>query len=124
MVRIGFFHFAFLGPDSFTAAEASECAAEQDGFWDYRNQLFEGQSSGVSTNTLVQFAENIGLDTVSFKDCLDAGRYKEIVEEQSAIGRQIGVQSTPTFIVNGQGIVGAQPYETFEQVIDYFLAQQ
>jgi protein-disulfide isomerase len=56
----------------------------------------------------------LGLDTEAFDGCLDSGKYAELVQSQTASGQQIGIQSTPSFLVNGQPAVGAQPVEAFE----------
>jgi len=37
------------------------------------------------------------------------------------MAQQLGVQSTPTFIINGRPVVGAQPFENFQQVIESIL---
>jgi predicted DsbA family dithiol-disulfide isomerase len=61
------------------------------------------------------------LDTNAFNECLDSGKYTSLVLSQTDIARQIGVQSTPSFIINGKAIVGAQPFEAFQQAIDGLL---
>lgn len=126
MVRIGYWHFAFLGQESQWAAEASECAAEQDAFWEYHDYLFvkqAGENQGVfNKENLIQFAVDLGLEPEQFNECLDSGRNTQVVQSETSAGRQIGVQSTPTFLVNGQPIVGAQPFEIFEQIIEDQLA--
>jgi protein-disulfide isomerase len=63
----------------------------------------------------------MGLDTQAFNQCLDSGKYTQLVQDQTSIGRQLGVQSTPTFAVNGQALVGAQSFATFQQTIDALL---
>jgi protein-disulfide isomerase len=63
----------------------------------------------------------MGLDTVAFNDCMDTGRYATLVQNMTNIARQLGVQSTPTFAVNGQGVVGAQDFTAFSQIIDSYL---
>ena len=68
-----------------------------------------------------EFAATLGLDTGTFNDCLDSGKYTDIVAQDTSIAQAIGVRSTPTFVVNGQPIVGAQPYETFAQTFDSLL---
>jgi predicted DsbA family dithiol-disulfide isomerase len=55
---------------------------------------------------------------------MDTGKYTEAVQEMSQVARQIGVQSTPSFAINGQALVGAQPFDVFQQVIDSYLAGQ
>ncbi len=63
----------------------------------------------------------MGLNTQEFNTCLDSGKYTQFVEDQTTIGRQLGVQSTPTFAVNGQAVVGAQTFDSFKQTIDGLL---
>jgi protein-disulfide isomerase len=125
LVRIGYWHFAFLGQESQWAGEASECAAEQDAFWKYHDYLFEnhgGENRGAfNKDNLKQFAVDLELDSEAFNECLDSGRHAQVVQSETSAGRQIGVQSTPTFLVNGQPVVGAQPFENFEQIIDQEL---
>ncbi len=125
---MAYFHFAFLGAESQWAAEASECAADQGAFWEYHDKLFNSQSGenqgAFNKDKLKGFADDLGLDTESFDECLDAGKYTEFVQSQTDVARRLGVQSTPTFAVNGQAVVGAQPFEAFQQVIDPILADQ
>jgi len=64
----------------------------------------------------------MGLETEAFNTCLDSGKYTQFVTDQTNIARQLGVQSTPTFAVNGQPVVGAQSFDTFKQTIDALLA--
>ena len=119
------FHFAFLGQESQWAAEASECASDQDAFWDYYDYLYEhqnGENQGAfSKDHLKEFAVQLGLDETQFSECLDSGKYTDIVTQEKQMGQQIGVQSTPTFLVNGTPIIGAQPFENFQQVIKSIL---
>ncbi len=63
----------------------------------------------------------MGLDTSKFNDCLDTGKYTQFVTDQTNFARQLGVQSTPTFIMNGKGIVGAQSFDYFKSMIEGFL---
>ena len=122
VVRFGYLHFAFLGPESQWAAEASECAAEQDAFWEYHDQLFDSQSGenqgAFSKDNLKQFAADLGLDTQDFDACLDSGKYASTVEGETQTVQSLGVRSTPTFLVNGRPVVGAQPFEVFQQYIE------
>ena len=124
-VRFGYFNFAFLGPESTWAAEAAECAADQNKFWEYHDKLYESQSGenqgAFNKDNLKKFAKELGLDTSAFDECLDSGRYTQLIEEESSMASSIGVRSTPTFLINGQAVVGAQPFEIFEQTIDSLL---
>lgn len=126
LVRFGYVHFAFLGKESQWAGEASECAAEQDAFWEYHNYLFDNQGGETrgdfSKDNLKKFAIDLGLVSDAFNECLDSGRFAGIVQGDTNAARQLGVQSTPTFLINGQPVVGAQPFEVFQQVIEDHLS--
>jgi predicted DsbA family dithiol-disulfide isomerase len=58
------------------------------------------------------------LDTAAFNECLDSGKYTQAVQEQTAIANQLGVNSTPAFIVNGFPVMGAQPFDAFQKIIE------
>ena len=124
-MQVAFFHFAFLGDESQWAAEAAECAGEQDAFWDFYDYLFShqnGENQGAfSIENLKSFAADMDLDTKDFNECLDSGRYTALVQNMSNIARQLGVQSTPTFAINGQGVVGAKDFTELASIIDSFL---
>jgi predicted DsbA family dithiol-disulfide isomerase len=87
--------------------------------------LFErqaGENQGAfSKDNLKGFAAEMGLDTAAFNECLDSGKYTSIVQQETATAQQIGVQSTPSFVVNGQPIIGAQPYEQFQEIFESIL---
>lgn len=120
-------HFAFLGEESGWAAEASECAAEQDAFWEYHDLLFERQSGenqgAFNKDILKGFAEELGLDTAAFNECLDSGRYADVVANQTQTAQAVGVRSTPAFLINGTPVVGAQPFENFQTIIEQKLEE-
>ena len=81
-----------------------------------------GENQGAfNKDNLKKFAEELGLDTKSFNECLDSGKYTSLIQEDTSTSSALGVQSTPTFLVNGQAIVGAQPFEAFQQTIDPLL---
>ena len=126
-VRVGFQHFAFLGQESFRAAEAAECAAEQDAFWEYHDWLFANQAGenqgAFADDKLEQFAAALSLNTTDFNACLESGRYTSLVAAETQAAQQLGVRSTPTFLLNGQPVVGAQPFEVFAQYIDSALGR-
>ncbi len=128
-MRFGYWHFAFLGQESFWAAEASECAGKQSeaDFWRYHDYLFEqqaGENQGAyDLANLKKFAADLGLDTQAFDECLDSGEFTSLVQSQSQTARSFGVQSTPTIVINGLPVIGAQPFEAFQQVIEAELAR-
>ncbi len=102
------------------AAEAAECAGEQEKFWEMHDKLFEeGVKGGISS--FKQFAADIGLDTDKFDDCLDSGKMASEVAKDMQDGQAAGITGTPGFIINGQLVSGAQPFSAFQQVIEAAL---
>ena len=65
----------------------------------------------------------MGLDTEAFDACLDSGKYVSLVSSETSAAQSLGVTGTPSFLVNGRPLVGAQPFEVFQQVIEAELGQ-
>ena len=119
-------HFAILGPDSNRAAEASECAADQDEFWEFHDTLFTNRVSGqadLSENSLIAQAVDIGLDKDQFTDCLTSGKYSSQIQQETLTVQSMGMRGTPGFLINGVFLSGAQPFEVFEEIIEEQLAK-
>lgn len=53
-----------------------------------------------------------------FEAAIESGKYEEVVEEDFREAQDAGIQGTPSFIINGQPLVGAHPVETFAQAIE------
>jgi len=98
------------------------CAGDQDAYWPYHEKLFESEL-GLREAALHEYAKQLELDTDSFESCLSSGKYTDFVKEDMDYAMSIGVQSTPTFYVNGQVVIGAQPIQVFRQIIDEELAK-
>lgn len=121
-VRFVYRDFAFLGPESEWAAEAAECAKEQEKFWPYHDYLYnnqQGENMGAfSKANLKQFARRLGLDPNQFDTCLDTNKYTAEVQKDTEDGRKAGVNGTPTSFVNGRTVTGAVPWPQLETVIE------
>lgn len=119
VARLVYRHFPIVAPLSETAAQASECAAEQQRFWPYHDALFAQAARGAlrSAGDLETAARETGLDAAIFERCLRSGNGRARVDADRADGQRRGVRGTPTSFVNGQMIVGAQPIETFRDAI-------
>lgn len=126
-MRLGYIHMAFLGDESVRAAEASECASDQNKFWEYHDALYanqRGENQGAfSDANLKALAATLKLDTQAFNTCLDAGQHKATVQTDTSFSQNLGVQSTPSFVVNGQPLVGGQPFDVFQKIITAGLSQ-
>lgn len=96
------------GNESVQAAEAAVCAGEQGKYIEYHDKLYanhRGENQGAFNNDrLKTFADELGLDTGAFNECLDSGRYEAAVIQSMDEGRTLGITATPMFIIdNGSG---------------------
>ena len=116
-VRYSIIQFPILGEGSVRAAVATECAAEQDRFWEYHDALYEasGQQGRTVFNAdaLVGLAGDLGLDADRFGSCFTEGRPLDQIREDSDAAVALGVRSTPTIFIND---VRYQNYRTFEHM--------
>lgn len=110
-----------IHPEAEPAAEAANCAGEQGAYWQFHDALF-GQKNGLGGPAYTQYARELGLNIDQFNKCVSEHRYKGEVDADFKFASNLGVSSTPTFFVNGLAIVGAQPFEVFQQIIDKELA--
>jgi protein-disulfide isomerase len=95
------------------AAEATECADEQGKFWEYHDLVFANQSA-IDVDSLKGYAEQLGLDTATFNDCLDNGEQSAEVEKDVQDAQSYGASGTPAFFINGRLVSGALPFEDYQ----------
>ncbi len=120
-IRFVYRDYPLLSESSLTAAQAAQCANEQDAFWEFHNALFDREEPR-SLETYLLFAEEFNLDLDDFQECYESERTMEEIENDAVFASSLGVRGTPTFFINGLALVGAQPLETFFKVIDAELA--
>jgi len=104
------------------AAEASQCAYEQGEYWEYHDLLFQNQQA-LDVDSLKGYAQQLGLDTDAFNECLDSGQYSSEVQNDLTQGQSYGVTGTPTFFINGHLLRGAKPFSDFQAMIEEELSQ-
>lgn len=116
---------SFIGAESGRAAEAAYCAGDQGKFWQMHDIIFSNQgaenSGALADNRLTAFAAKIGLDAGKFSDCFSSGKYASRVSQDGVDAQTAGVQATPSFLVNGKLLEGAQPFSAFQTEIDALL---
>jgi len=110
-------------PESLPAAEAANCAGEQGAYWKFHNALFSGQYA-LGRAAYQQYAAGLGLDTAVFTACLDDHRYQAEARADGADAARLGLNGTPSFVINGRILVGALPFEDFKEIIDQELASK
>lgn len=125
-VRFQWRDFAYLGLQSQTAAVAARAAGRQGKFWAYHDALYAApravNSGALSPGYLLDTARRLGLDPARFQaDLADPALAGQVQADRDA-GSAAGVVGTPTFLINGKLLFGAQPLAVFQQNIDTALA--
>jgi hypothetical protein len=118
-------------PQSLSAAEAATCAGQLDGgrgYWAMHDLLFARQAAWSGRDNVDAlfkgYAAELGLDEKAFGECLNDNVAYDQVQADLREGRTRGVRGAPSFFINGQPLVGAQPYDVFARTIDAALAHQ
>ncbi|MBI4017692.1 MAG: DsbA family protein [Candidatus Aenigmarchaeota archaeon] len=132
--RLEYRHFPLsFHPAAQPSAEAAECAGDQGKFWEahdaiFSNQAKQGQGTiSYTKNDLKAWLSGVqGLDVEKAMKCLDDGAKRARVAADVADGNKYGVSGTPSFFIGSPSkgyvlLVGAQPFEAFQQVLDQEL---
>jgi protein-disulfide isomerase len=117
-LRIEWRDFPYLGGESVNAAVAARAAQAQGRFWEYHDLLYQNQSSGFSDENLRSLAEKADLDMRRFERDYETGSLAELVQKDFKQGQRMGVNGTPTFLINDRVLVGLQPIGVFEKAIE------
>ena len=118
--------FPLNGQLSITASEASYCAQKQNQYWQYHDKLYDnwgGENTGwITQDVLIEFAIETGLNLDEFNSCMNNSEFKQKVLDNEQFAREININATPSFLIFDDDeiyrIVGAQPFEKFEQVFE------
>ncbi len=113
------------GDTSLQTHQAAECAGEQGQFWPMHDLLFSFQSELWSDTgaKVKELATRLEMDHEQFNTCMDEQRYAELVQSQDQRRLDLGIRTRPTLDVNGEFVIGPQPFERFKAIIDLLLAQ-
>ncbi len=129
-VRMIFKDYNIIGPDSISASHGAHCANDQGLFWEYHDILYSnwtGENNGwASSENLVKFAQEIGLDMDDWSECVTNGSHSQTILASNEDAKNLGITGTPTFFVIGPDdkptrIFGAQPFEVFENIFEIKL---
>ena len=122
-IRFVFKHYPLpFHKDARPAHLAALCAEEQGKFWEYRSELFRNQKD-LSRPMLFAHAKRLGFNMEQFETCLTKEKYAEKIDDDLKEAAKLGVSGTPAFFINGIKISGAQPFESFQKVIDEELTR-
>ncbi len=110
------------------SAQAAEAAGEQGKYWEMHDKLYEVQKEWSEesdpTEKFVGYAKDLGLDTEKFKNAVVDEKFKTIIDQDSADGTALNINSTPTFLVNGTQVTGGFSYENLKTAVDAALGTQ
>lgn len=130
------FPLSFHDPMATKEAVAANCARDQGGdekYFEFHDEMFTRTTSngnGLSDDKIQTIASDLGLNISSFSSCLEDSSQTDEVKKDIADGTAAGASGTPTFIIgkttasgeiDGDLVVGAQPYAAFQAVIDPLL---
>jgi protein-disulfide isomerase len=101
---------------SHIAAEASLAAWDQGKFCEMHRLLLE-KSPVLDRDSLIKYAEEIGLDMKKFTNDLDNMKHSKLIERDKALAVSMDLYNTPTFFVNGRKVIGNIPYDYFNKII-------
>ena len=106
-----------IHPDSPLAHEAALAAGEQGKFWEMHDLLFANQKHFAPAD-LESYAVQLNLDLDKFKQTLASHKFKALVDHDVEEAENFGVNSTPTFFINGRRVNGARTYKQFASIVE------
>ena len=98
-------------------AIASECAGDQEKFWDMHDKIFENQKR-VEYMSMADLAESLGVDKEKFSLCIRSGVMRSRVATDMKEAASVGVKATPSFTINGKFLEGILPYDQMKKLIE------
>lgn len=109
--------------ESLMMAQAARCAGEQSKFWEYQDFLYSS-TEHPDTATLEGYAQKLNLGMDQFTECLESGKYKDLIEREKEQAKNEGISRTPTFIINGHMNPGKISYEDLSGLIESELRKK
>jgi protein-disulfide isomerase len=119
-----------IHPHSFLAARAARCAADQDKFWEYQDQLFRNQANWAAEQApmgkFLDYAGEVELDENAFEGCVKSDRFADVVSANMRLAYELGIDGTPTIMVSGGGGMARRlnnfDFQSIQTVVEELLA--
>lgn len=125
LVRLVFWPMLDHGQASLNAHAAADCVGRQDvdAFWHIHDRFYRNQEElwGADLDYFMNAISSTGIDQAEFESCFESGIAHETVAQLDKIRRDEGIFNRPSFLINGQLLVGSQPFGVFEQYIEAAL---
>ena len=99
------------------AAEASLAARDQGKYWEMHDLLLK-RSPKLDRDSLVKYAQELGLDVRKFSETIDGKKHAQEIERDKKLAAEMDLYNTPTFFVNGRKVIGERPFAYFKKIID------
>ena len=127
-VKVAYLNFP-LGQhqNAVPAAQAAMCASAQNKFWQFHDALFDSQKEWEEMQNprpkMDSIAKAVGVDFATWTRCVDSDKMLPLIFADRDRAAAAGVGSTPSFLVGGQVIAGAVPYNELKPVLDAAIAK-
>ncbi len=117
-VALTFKHFPLsqIHPEALPAAKAARAAQNQGKFWEYHDRLFARQKD-LGETLYVNLAEELGLNQEQFERDRQSPETIAIINRDLELGRALGIEGTPFFLMNGRPLAGAVSLAEMEQLL-------
>src|SRR3989304_6298690 len=117
-IRLIVKHYPYKYRDySHIAAEAAMAALDQGKFWEMHHLLLK-KSPRLDRDSLIKYAQEIGLDVKKFTASIDKMKHSSIIERDKKLAIDMDLYNTPTFFINGRKVIGNRPYEYLKKIIE------
>ena len=119
-----------IHPHAFLAARAAQCALDQgnETFWKYHTKLYESQPiwstrRAPPARDLVNYAEQLGMDTTVFEGCLRSAKHADVVTATQTVATRFNLQRTPAVLIQmGNAIPRVVDYSSLETLYTDIVA--
>lgn len=115
------------GEASERAARAAHAAGLQGMYWEFHAALYPNgehrSESELSDASLTAVAEELGLDPAQFSEDMNSSAVRDTIAAMAQEAQALGVTGTPSFLVDGQPVVGAQPTQVFVDAVELALVE-
>jgi protein-disulfide isomerase len=115
-IRFVFKEFPILGPDSSVAAKAGLAAHKQGGYLKFHQALMT-LPGPITMNTIEELAGKQGLNVSKLKTDMESPEVQAILARNRELGHEVGVNSTPSFVIGSELVSGAMDAAAFERLI-------
>ena len=127
-VRFAYRHFPLpQHKNAKLAATVAEAAGKQGKFWEMHDLIFQNQSDWSEEKNaailFAKYAQDIGLDLARFQTDIASDEIKTKIENDYKSGVKAGVNSTPSFFLNGKKMDNPRNYDEFKNAIEQTLGQ-